>query len=325
MLRRWLLLGVLVSFVFVGCGTPSEDGEEAGGDALTSTSSGGTVNVNHLLEDDDILGGSDIDATDIQAFLEKTGSALATYKDGGQTAAQVIADRCHKAGISPVYMLARIQGESSLIESKTSTNIEKATGCGCPDGKGCSKSDAGFGNQITCAANLIQKYFDEMASSGATISGWSVGKTMKTLDPCTVKPENKGTAALYTYTPWVGANGDGCGTKEWGGSSLIALLVQKYRGDLHRSGATAAPGASTDAPPSDVTPATPRTDDSDNGDPCDGLPDGWYCDGVDVTASFLCSGGAITDNWACGGGTVCRTSSNGHATLSGKNPGCFGD
>jgi hypothetical protein len=306
--------------VLVACAAPSEDGEEAG-DALTSSSLSGSVDVNHLLEDEDILGGADIAATDIQAFLQKTGSALATYKDGGQTAAEIIADRCHQSGVSPVYMLARIQGESSLVESKSSNNIAKATGCGCPDGKGCAQSDAGFGNQITCAANLIQKYFDEMASSGSTISGWSVGKTKATLDPCTVKPANKGTAALYTYTPWVGANGAGCGSKKWGGSSLIALLVQKYRGDLQHSGATAPPAPSTDhAEPN----AEPNTDGADNGDGCSDLPDGWYCDDLDETASFFCSGGVNTDAWACGGGTVCRTGTDDHAKLSGKKPGCFG-
>ena len=44
-----------------------------------------------------------------------------------------------------------------------------------------------------------------------TISGWKVGVTKSTSDPCQVTPKNRITAALYTYTPWVGAYGIGCG------------------------------------------------------------------------------------------------------------------
>ncbi|MFY0581328.1 hypothetical protein ACN28S_50100 [Cystobacter fuscus] len=69
----------------------------------------------------------------------------------------LIVERSKAVGINPLYMLARIQTESSLITSGTSTNLAKATGCGCPDSAGCDTSYAGFGNRWTarpgsCAA-----------------------------------------------------------------------------------------------------------------------------------------------------------------------------
>jgi hypothetical protein len=131
-------------------------------------------------------------------------------------------------------MLARIQGESSLVESKSpnTKNIPKATGCGCPDGKGCSAQYKGFANQITCASKLIKKYFTEMDTNGATVADWKVGAAKKTLDPCTITPKNRATAALYTYTPWVGSFGAGCGASKYMGSSGIAQLARKYKDAL---------------------------------------------------------------------------------------------
>ena len=51
----------------------------------------------------------------------------------------------------------------------------------------------------------------------------------KTSDNCWVTPANNATAALYTYTPWVGAYASQCGTSQWGGSSLVALLYGNFK------------------------------------------------------------------------------------------------
>lgn len=190
--------------------------------------------MHRLLEDSDITGGQWITTAQVQTFLQQKGSYLATYKDpawGNKTAAALIVERSKAYGISPLYMLARIQIESSLIQSGTSTNLSKATGCGCPDTSGCDVSYAGFGNQIECSAKKMRGYFTDLDAGRATISGWKVGVSKATSDPCTVKPVTKATAALYTYTPWVGAYAIQCGRSTVGGSSLVAVVYNRYKGE----------------------------------------------------------------------------------------------
>ena len=63
----------------------------------------------------------------------------------------------------------------------------------------------------------MKKYFTQLDTNGKTTSGWAVDKQKTTSDPRTVTPDNKATVALYTYTPWVGAYGEGCGTSKWAG------------------------------------------------------------------------------------------------------------
>ena len=53
--------------------------------------------------------------------------------------------------------------------------------------------------------------------------------TKATSDPCTVTPVNNATAALYTYTPWVGAYAVQCGRATVGGSSLMASIYNRYK------------------------------------------------------------------------------------------------
>ncbi len=189
--------------------------------------------ANRLLEDDHMLGGELIGEATVQAFLEHEGSFLAGYTEpeSGLSAAAIITDRSHTFGISPLYMLARIQVESSLISSGTDNNLDAATGCGCPDSTGCNPEFGGFGNQIECAAQKTRGYFDDLDAGLPTIAGWAVGESKSTLDPCTITPANKATAALYTYTPWVGTYAEGCGRQTVGGSSLAALVFFRFRSD----------------------------------------------------------------------------------------------
>jgi hypothetical protein len=189
--------------------------------------------MHRLLEDADIRGGQWITPAQVQQFLQQKGSYLAGYTDPawGKTAATLIVERSKAYTISPLYMLARIQTESSLVTSGTSTNLAKATGCGCPDSSGCDVSYAGFGNQVECSAKKIRGYFTDLDAGRATVSGWKVGLAKQTSDPCSVKPVNKATAALYTYTPWVGAYAIQCGKTTVGGSSLVASAFNRFKGE----------------------------------------------------------------------------------------------
>jgi hypothetical protein len=59
-----------------------------------------------------------------------------------------------------------------------------------------------------------------MEETGETWTGWGYDKPKKTNDPLTVTPENKATAALYTYTPWV--------LEGQGGNWLFWNVYRKY-------------------------------------------------------------------------------------------------
>lgn len=186
--------------------------------------------MNRLLEDEQIFGGENISVEEMQTFLVEQGSFLATYNDplSGDSAATLIVHRSRAYGVNPLYMIARLQTESGLISSGTNNSLDQATGCGCPDGEPCAPELAGFGNQIECAAEKMFAYSNELDTKGATRSFWRIGVPKNTSDMCTVVPANKATALLYTYTPWVGAYGEQCGTPMWGGSSLVAFAYYRY-------------------------------------------------------------------------------------------------
>ena len=233
-LRYTLLL--LPALFAVGCG-PSEDEvvvDELTGQVLEPATT--EYDMHRLMEDTDITGGQWITVAQVQAFLQQKGSYLATYKDPAwnyKTAATLIVEQSKLQTISPLYMLARIQTESSLITSGTSANLSKATGCGCPDSGGCSTSYAGFGKQIECSAKKLRGYLIDLDAGRATISGWKPGVLKSTSDPCSVKPVNKATAALYTYTPWVGAYAIQCGRTDIGGSSLVAVKYNQFKAEYN--------------------------------------------------------------------------------------------
>jgi hypothetical protein len=233
--RALALIGSFASLLFTACG-PAElvetEIDPFTGEELDAAAA--SLDIHNLMADADMTGGEWVTAAKVQAFLNKKGGLLKNYRDpayGNRTAADLIVSNARAQNISPIYMLARIQTESSLISSGSSANIPKATGCGCPDGSGCSAMYRGFGKQVECGAKMVRNYLNDLNTRGTTVSGWRVGVTKSTSDPCSVKPANKATAALYTYTPWVGAYGRQCGRKDVGGSTLLGSIFQTYKGD----------------------------------------------------------------------------------------------
>ena len=211
-------------------------GSDAGssGNALLKPVAGGKINPNHLMDDSDMLGGTSITVAQVQALLASQKSALATLNQGGMSGAQIIVSQSQANGISPLYIIARIETESGLIHSTTTRNISSATGCGCPDGSACNVMVAGFSSQVACAAKLMAGYTKALQGGGSTVSGWKTNVAKKTLDPCTVTPDGVASAASYTYTPWVGAYSSGtCGSPANGGSTLLGVMVQRYKSALN--------------------------------------------------------------------------------------------
>lgn len=208
----------------------------AGDDPDSTRFTPGGLNRHRLIEDADLEGDQSVTVAQVQALLVDQGSALAGYSEGGRTAAQWIVQESTAQGISPVYMIARIETESSLIRSGTLHKLNQATGCACPDGSPCDPDLAGFGTQVRCAAELVRGYLDDLDAKNTTITGWGVGIGKSTFDPCWVVPQNRATAALYTYTPWVGKYAAQCGTNQWGGSSLVGVLVRHFKSLLPAAG-----------------------------------------------------------------------------------------
>jgi hypothetical protein len=171
---------------------------------------------NRVLGDAAFTDADAMSAEQIQAFLENTPyggrSVLATTTaSDGTRASRAIWEAAQEHRINPIVILVRAQMEQSLVAKSTASAraLNHAFGCGCPDYESCSPQYKGFGKQVACMTELMRGYLDDLDGGGSTIAGWKVGKAKKTLDPLWVTPSNKATAALYTYTPWVGSSGFG--------------------------------------------------------------------------------------------------------------------
>ncbi len=181
-------------------------------------------NQNNVLTDELMRNAAAMTADEVQAFFERSPygnrSWLASHKVGGVRAAQFVVDAAAAEGIHPLVIVARMQVESSLVSKTTAPSqrlIDRALGCGCPDGGGCSVSYKGLDKQLLCGAKTLRKWYDaSVAGTGA----WRKGVAKRTLDPRTVTPANHATATLYAYTPWVLVGS--------GGNWLVWNVTRKY-------------------------------------------------------------------------------------------------
>ena len=120
--------------------------------------------ANNVLADDVLTNDAAMTVEDVQSFLENTpygASWLATAKVGTVSVAQAVVDAAQADHIHPLVLIARMQVESSGVSKRPgATALSAALGCGCPDGSGCARSQAGLGNQLTCAAHLLRQLYD---------------------------------------------------------------------------------------------------------------------------------------------------------------------
>jgi hypothetical protein len=175
-------------------------------DVTSAAYTPGKVNPDDPMSDADFTGGQDVTVDQVNDFFKKKGSALYGWKDpaSGKIAAEAIVTAATMNGLNPVYILARLESESGLIEgsnawspSKLADHLSCATGCDCPD-------SVGFHAQIECAATTIAKDFHKQVGGGV-IKGWGIRVHATTQDGCPVTPANAATAALYTSTPYEGS------------------------------------------------------------------------------------------------------------------------
>jgi len=180
---------------------------------------------NLIMSDEQFTATDAVDADELQAFFEdspyRNRSWLADYVDAsGRRAADLIVDAALAEGLNPILLVARMQVEQSLVSKAvrpSSSRLDKALGCGCPDGGGCSSSYRGFAPQLACGARILRRWYD------ASIDGngiWNVGVAKRTLDPLTVTPRSNATSSFYAYTPWV--------LQGRGGTWLVWNVTRKY-------------------------------------------------------------------------------------------------
>jgi LPXTG-motif cell wall-anchored protein len=253
---------VLASTMVACLATPEE---EVGGDRASVTQA--AFNKNTVLTDKELRDSSALSVADIQAFLDKTPwgtrSVLATYEENGKTAAEIMHETATKYGINPLELLTRVQMEQGLISKETASDerISIAFGCGCPHSPVCSSKYEGFANQADCAAGTLSRSMDRALTSNGTATGWKAGEEKLTEDEVEVTPTNSATAALYTYTPWVGEAGGG--RKGIGGASLHYQVWNRFA-DAVGYGSVASADTPQQAPGQVLEAGTPA-DEPNNG------------------------------------------------------------
>lgn len=166
-----------------------------------------TFDQNFVFTDALLTDSLSLTTAEVQTFLEATPygtrSWLASYRSGGYSAAEMVVEAAVRYGVNPIVLLARMQVETSLV-SKTSAPtqrlIDRALGCGCPDGGSCNTAYSGLRRQLDCGAKTLRRWYD---ASLAGTGEWLKGRTKSTLDRKRVTPISHATATLYAYTPWV--------------------------------------------------------------------------------------------------------------------------
>ena len=196
-------------------------------------------NPENIINDSEMLDYDSMDLDDIQRFLEKKNSFLATYRTTNahgtpnKSAAEIIYDATHQnydcsgidlgdspteadkkahcriiTTVNPKLILVLLQKEQSLIEatSPSQKSLDWATGYGCPDSVACNPYYKGFGKQVNSASLQFLAYVNEQYRYS-----YKAGQTYTFTNPygeistatMIVTPQNKATAALYNYTPHV--------------------------------------------------------------------------------------------------------------------------
>ena len=224
----------LIALLFAACamdvdtdgGPVSDEPEDFVVDPADGKADGvpATFTANNIMSDAMLTTPDAMSVDDVQSFFERTPygtrSWLASYSENGASAAELVVQSARAYGINPLVLVARMQCETSIV-SKTSMPtqrmINRALGCGCPDGGSCNTAYSGLQKQLDCGARIMRRWYDgSVDGTGA----WREGVPRNTLDPQRVTPSNDATASMYAYTPWVMVGR--------GGSWLAWNVTRKY-------------------------------------------------------------------------------------------------
>ncbi|MBI4252948.1 hypothetical protein HY623_02070 [Candidatus Uhrbacteria bacterium] len=170
-----------------------------------------SFNPEDIIPDADFFHHEDMSRAEVQSFLERKQSTLATYtvvthRGENKRASDVIWESATTNGLNPKVLLVLLQKEQSLIENQHPTpyNYDWATGFARCDS--CAPTDPaiaaykGFATQVEKAA-WRSKYYITNANEFNYRAG-----AQAIVDGVSLIPRNNATAALYNYTPHLRGN-----------------------------------------------------------------------------------------------------------------------
>ena len=173
-------------------------------------------NPGHIISDSEMRRNS-MSVSAIQSFLNAKGVActsgsncLKNYRENNKSAAQIIYDTGRAYNINPQVLIVLLQKEVGLvtINNPASWRYQSATGYGCPDSTPgvCNSKYFGFSNQLRWSATMFNAI---LSNSPYWYSPYVVGQNNILYHPYNncgtqrVNIQNRATAALYSYTPYV--------------------------------------------------------------------------------------------------------------------------
>jgi len=172
-------------------------------------------NPNNIISDSDVTDYNSMTIEQIRDFANQQGGTLGTYLDpaSNMPAYWLIWQASQEFRINPKFILTMLQKEQSLVTdpNPTQNQYNWAVGYSCYGGV-CLDKYKGFTNQIRGMANkVINSYIADLNVKGlhknnffCTFTKWCVGDAKQTQDFQLIIPQNKATAALYTYNPYQG-------------------------------------------------------------------------------------------------------------------------
>jgi len=197
-----------------------------------SEASASNFDPNNIISDQEMLDSDSMTLAEIEIFLRNQNGYISknifpNFSGQTKTAAQIIYDaasaydcggtnveanapvsikqeKCQKISINPKFLIVLLQKEQSLITDKspTQSQLDWATGYGCPDGGGCNDRWRGFGKQVNSASLQFYDYIKNPQNygfrAGQTYTVSNTGRPSQQ-----VTPANNATAGLYNYTPHV--------------------------------------------------------------------------------------------------------------------------
>lgn len=196
---------------------------------LPNLAIGASFDPDKVITDKDYEESDSMSRSFIQEFLLKKGSELAriTVNSNGtrKSAADVLYESAKENRISPKLLIVTAQKEQSAITDGhlSDSQKDKLMGYGVYPGSDWSKY-RGIENQIRYSARQYRRYLDR-----AQYYNFQQGKTTATSDGENVTPQNKSTAGLYNYTPYVGGEkGYTMVNQDDGGNFLFWKLWQGW-------------------------------------------------------------------------------------------------
>ena len=178
-----------------------------------------TFDPNDLITDINFSDSYCLSKTGVQSFLAAQPGILDTFKAADhlgvkRSAAAIIYLAAKAWQVSPKVILATLQKEQGLLgtTSPSTSALQWAMGCGCPDSGPHDSAYEGFGKQVWYGVESLH-------DNG---QGWQAG-TAKVCGDGIVTPTNQASYSLYCYTPWIGLAG--------GGNKLFWTLYWQYFGD----------------------------------------------------------------------------------------------